>query len=80
MRTLSIKIVIVILALGITSIFSQGITFSLANGEVTNEGSIDYYEFDVLMEASENTQFYIAQVYVDYNIDAFGSNVFQIVN
>jgi hypothetical protein len=75
MRTLSIKIVIVILALGITSIFSQGITFSLANGEVTNEGSIDYYEFDVLMEASENTQFYIAQVYVDYNIDAFGSNV-----
>lgn len=75
MRTLSIKIVIVILAVGMTSIFSQGITFSLANGEVTNEGSIDYYEFDVLMEASENTQFYIAQVYVDYNIDAFGSNV-----
>ncbi|MFH1194776.1 MAG: T9SS type A sorting domain-containing protein [bacterium] len=56
-------------------LYGQGITFSLANGQVTNSGGKDYYEFDIMAIATENTKFYIAQVYIDYSTLGFGSSI-----
>jgi hypothetical protein len=57
--------------------FSQvGITFTLGNDSITNDGSFNYYEFDILATATGNSQFKLAQVYIDYNTAGFGSSVF----
>lgn len=55
---------------------AQGIEFDFANVTITNDGSNNYFEFDITASATSNSQFYIAQVYFDYNTNAFGSSIF----
>ena len=52
----------------------EGITFTFANPQVTGS-SPHYFEFDVLANASANTQFKLAQIYINYNTAAFGTNI-----
>lgn len=50
------------------------ITFTIANAQVTTGGT--YFEFDVMAQTSSaNTNFKLAQVYIDYNTDGFGFNI-----
>jgi len=51
------------------------ITFSFDHGQVTGIAPNEFYEFDIMASASAPSQFYIAQVYVDYNTSAFGSSI-----
>jgi len=57
-----------------------GITFSLSNSAITNDGSFDYYEFDIIAEATGNSQFKLAQVYIDYSTAGFGGSIFSSGN
>jgi hypothetical protein len=81
MNTIKMKIsllflIIVCLIASSTNTYGQvGITFSLGNSAITNDGTNDYYEFDILAEATASSQFYIAQVYFDYNTDGFGTSI-----
>ena len=52
-----------------------GITFSFANPQVTTSGPDTFFEFDVMAVATANSQFKLAQVYIDYNTTAFGSAI-----
>ena len=52
----------------------EGITFSFANSQITGTGPY-YFEFDVMAVATANTQFKLAQIYIDYNTVAFGSDI-----
>ena len=53
----------------------EGITFSFANGQVTTSGPDTFYEFDVMAVATANSQFKLAQVYIDYNTAGFGNSI-----
>ncbi|WP_422105453.1 BspA family leucine-rich repeat surface protein [Winogradskyella sp.] len=56
-------------------VLSTDVTLSFANAQITNDGTDDYYEADIMIEST--TGFYVGsgQVYVDYNTSAFGENV-----
>lgn len=60
-----------------STIYSQTIHFEFANPQITGSLPNLYYEFDILASASEPTQFKIAQLYLAYNIAAFGNNIVQ---
>jgi hypothetical protein len=53
---------------------AQGITFNFANPVITGGGTV--FEFDVTAVATTNTQFKQAQIYIDYNPAAFGTNIY----
>jgi hypothetical protein len=58
------------------NIYSQiGITFYLANGQVTGTAPNQFFEFDVMAQATANSQFKLAQIYIDYNTTGFGSSI-----
>jgi len=70
-----------ILLLITNNLYSQtGITFTLGNSEITTDGTYEYYEFDILASATENSQFKLAQVYIDYNTAGFGSSIYTLGN
>jgi hypothetical protein len=52
-----------------------GITFTFANPVISNSGGFNYLDFDILAQASVNSQFKIAQIYINYNTAGFGSNI-----
>ncbi|WP_299366259.1 BspA family leucine-rich repeat surface protein [Winogradskyella sp.] len=54
---------------------STEITLAFANAEITNDGTDDFYEADILI--SSTSDFYVGsgQVYFDYSTAAFGENV-----
>jgi len=58
----------------------EGITFSFANPQVTTSGPDKYFEFDIMAHATANTQFELAQIYIDYNTAAFGTDISGTVN
>jgi len=76
LKSLVSVITLSILIICTNNIYGQeGITFSLGNSAITNDGSFDYYEFDIIAVATGNSQFKLAQVYVDYNTAGFGSSI-----
>lgn len=52
-----------------------GIAFSFENPVYSNVGGVEYFDFDITARASENSQFKIAQIYIDYNTAGFGSSL-----
>ncbi|MBK7632740.1 MAG: hypothetical protein IPJ23_19050 [Ignavibacteriales bacterium] len=52
-----------------------GITFKFANPVLTNVLDDHFLEFDITAEATANSQFKIAQLYINYNTLGFGSNL-----
>jgi hypothetical protein len=59
---------------------AQGITFTFANGQTTTDGINTYFEFDVMAVATANTQFKLAQVYINYSTVAFGFSIWANAN
>jgi|GEM_PF-511154 len=51
------------------------VTLSFANAQITNDGSDNFYEADILIASTENLYIGSGQVYFDYNTAAFGENV-----
>ena len=82
MKTFLTKLVGMISILGLFLVFTEpvkaveSITFTFANAQVTHNGADSYYEFDIMVHASANTQFEEAQLYINYNNDAFGTNIY----
>lgn len=68
---------ILLLLLALTAaMHAESITFTFANGQVTNDGTYKYYEFDVMAQGAEgNTQVGDLMIYINYNTDAFGTLV-----
>jgi hypothetical protein len=52
-----------------------GITFSFENPVYSNVAGLEYFDFDITARASENSQFKIAQIYINYSTAGFGSNL-----
>ncbi|WP_422107124.1 choice-of-anchor Q domain-containing protein [Winogradskyella sp.] len=54
---------------------SSNVTLAFANAQITNDGTDDFYEADIMI--SSTSDFYVGsgQVYLDYNTAAFGDNV-----
>lgn len=72
-------LVFIIFNLCISSLYSVGITFSFAGAEVTGTHPNSYYEFDVMIQASESGSYLKdVQVYILYNPDAFGYNIYEL--
>lgn len=62
-----------------TVAYAQDIHFTFANAETTNDGTNDFFEVDVMMQTINTTGTFklgSGQLYFNYNIAAFGSNVF----
>lgn len=58
------------------STFAQvGITFSFENPVYSNVGGIEYFDFDITARASEDSQFKIAQIYINYSTSGFGTSL-----
>ncbi|WP_422107520.1 T9SS type A sorting domain-containing protein [Winogradskyella sp.] len=73
---MKIKIVIILLAVAcMHNVHGQNITFTFANAQITNDGTDDFYEADIMI--SSTTGFYVGsgQLYFDYNPAAFGTNI-----
>ncbi|WP_422105440.1 T9SS type A sorting domain-containing protein [Winogradskyella sp.] len=71
----ALKYVLILAILWTNVIRSQDITLTFANAEITNDGVDDYYEADIMIEST--TDFYVGsgQLYLDYNITAFGEYI-----
>ncbi len=54
---------------------AQNITFSFANPQITTEASKTFYEVDIMVSTDQNFIMGLGQVYIDYNTNAFGSNI-----
>jgi hypothetical protein len=59
----------------ILSIQAQNITLSIENAVITNDGSDDFYEADIMISSTTDYIQGSGQFYLDYNTAAFGSNV-----
>ncbi len=58
--------------------FAQEIEFTFANAQITNDGTDDFYEVDVLISTTNGAaDFKLGSglLYFNYNTDAFGENV-----
>jgi hypothetical protein len=51
------------------------VTLSFANAQITNDGTDNFYEADILIASTEDFYVGSGQVYFDYNTDAFGENI-----
>src|SRR3990167_5895250 len=84
MKTYFIKLLSLIITIFLVFVFAipinaqEGITFSFANGQVTTSDPDTFFEFDVMAVATANTQFKLAQVYIDYNTAGFGSSIYPL--
>jgi len=55
---------------------SVDITFTFDNGQITTDGTNNFYEFDIMINGSDvGTNFSFLQVFMSYNSDAFGESV-----
>lgn len=69
-------IILLLLAALTPALLAESITFTFANGQVTNDGTYKYYEFDVMAAGSDGgTHLGDTQVYINYNTDAFGTSL-----
>jgi hypothetical protein len=63
------------------STFAQvAITFKFANPTYTNTLGVEYFEFDITAEATANSQFKIAQIYINYSTEGFGDRLVELGN
>lgn len=51
------------------------ITLTFDNAEITNDGTFNYYEADILISSTDDFYVGSGQVYFDYNTAAFGENI-----
>lgn len=61
------------------TIWSQDVHFSFDNATITNDGSSDFYEVDVMIQTINSTGSFklgSGQLYFNYNTAAFGMNIF----
>jgi hypothetical protein len=56
-------------------VLDANVTLSFANAQITNDGSDNYYEADILIATTEDFYVGSGQVYFDYNTAAFGGNI-----
>lgn len=61
--------------LGIMFVQSQNITLSIENAQITNDGSDDYYEADIMIAADTDYVQGSGQFFLDYNTAAFGTSI-----
>ncbi|MEL6811698.1 MAG: hypothetical protein AAFP76_10215, partial [Bacteroidota bacterium] len=54
---------------------AQDIHFEFDNAQITNDGSNDFYEVDVLISSSSDFKLGSGQIYLNYNPLAFGANI-----
>jgi hypothetical protein len=74
--SISIFLFFILMSVFQSKIYAQvGITFTFANPVISNSGGSNYLDFDILAQASANSQFKIAQIYINYNTAGFGSNI-----
>ncbi len=59
----------------ITSQTNNNIKFSFANSQITNDGSNDFYEVDVLIESDIDFKLGSGLLYFNYNNEAFGTHI-----
>jgi hypothetical protein len=74
-RKLLFALAIILLVYQNSTFAQVGITFNFENPLYSNVGGVEYFDFDITARASENSQFKIAQIYVDYNTLGFGSSL-----
>ncbi|WP_422105452.1 T9SS type A sorting domain-containing protein [Winogradskyella sp.] len=70
------RYILILAILSSTNLISgQDITFTFANAQITNDGTDDFYEADIMIEST--TDFYVGsgQLYLDYSTAAFGTNI-----
>ncbi len=66
---------VLLISLFFVNSFAVGITFTFANTQITGS-SPQYFEFDVMVAAdASGTKIGDTQVYINYNIDGFGTNI-----
>jgi hypothetical protein len=74
-----IKIMIAVTSLFLGElVYAQDIHFTLANAEITNDGTDDYFEVDVMIQTINSTGSFklgSGQLYFNYNTAAFGPNI-----
>ena len=61
------------------SLNAQNIEFTFDNAQITNDGTFDYYEADVMIAAVDGQADFklgIGQIYINYNPLAFGNNIY----
>jgi hypothetical protein len=70
------SLLVVMLMFVTTGLFAQSITFTFANGQVTSDDSLSYYEFDVMAKAgADGTVFKEGMIYIEYSNSAFGVSI-----
>ncbi|MBL4605147.1 MAG: T9SS type A sorting domain-containing protein [Flavobacteriaceae bacterium] len=76
MKTSFFQHAILFLFIGIVNVVSaQSISFTFANAEITNDGSDDFYEADIMLSTATDFKLGLGQFYFDYNTAAFGSSI-----
>jgi hypothetical protein len=76
MKQLMIMMLVLIPVFLIAQYNSVDIIFTFDNGQVTTDGTNQYYEFDIMVAGSAGgTSIGLLQAFVVYNTAAFGSNV-----
>ncbi|WP_422104224.1 BspA family leucine-rich repeat surface protein [Winogradskyella sp.] len=58
-----------------TGPMSNDVALAFANAQITNDGTDDFYEADILISSSTDLYIGSGQVYIDYANGAFGQNV-----
>ncbi len=69
------QLLFIIVVLTGTLSYSQDITFTFANAEITNDGANDFYEADIMIAATSDFTVGSGLLYFNYNNAAFGSNI-----
>ncbi|WP_422105536.1 BspA family leucine-rich repeat surface protein [Winogradskyella sp.] len=54
---------------------NAAIEFTFANAQITNDGSDNFYEADILIASDQDIYIGSGQLYIDYNTAAFGENI-----
>jgi len=68
-------IILVLVVLVHTTVIAQDLTFTFANAQITNDGTDDYYDVDVMIQSTVDFKLGSGQLYLTYNTAAFGDNI-----
>ena len=68
-------LLIIITLFGCSKIIAQDLTFTFANAQITNDGTDDYYDVDVMIQSTVDFKLGSGQLYLTYNTAAFGDNI-----
>ncbi|GAB5400971.1 MAG: hypothetical protein Aureis2KO_25560 [Aureisphaera sp.] len=69
------KLIYILAFLMAGGVWAQDVTFSLENAQVTNDGTNDYYEVDVMVSSSATLYLGTGQFYINYSTAVFGTSV-----